>query len=237
MEYEIQGGAFPIVICTLQRGETMKNETGAMSFMTSEMKMETNTGGGLLKGLGRALSGDSIFLNFFTAQADNQKIGFSARTPGKIFPIKLDGTNTIIGQKNAFLAAEEGVDLDIYFRNKIGTGIFGGEGFVLQKFSGVGMAFIEIDGEVIERELAPGEQLLLDPGHLAAMDESVGFDIERVKGAKNILFGEGLFFARLTGPGKVWIQTMPISKLAQAIIPFLPTPNVGGDGLVGALFE
>ena len=237
MEYEIQGGAFPIVICTLQRGETMKNETGAMSFMTSEMKMETNTGGGLLKVLGRALSGDSIFLNFFTAQADNQKIGFSARTPGKIFPIKLDGTNTIIGQKNAFLAAEEGVDLDIYFRNKIGTGIFGGEGFVLQKFSGVGMAFIEIDGEVIERELAPGEQLLLDPGHLAAMDESVGFDIERVKGAKNILFGEGLFFARLTGPGKVWIQTMPISKLAQAIIPFLPTSNVGGDGLVGALFE
>ena len=237
MEYEIQGGAFPIVICTLQRGETMKNETGAMSFMTSEMKMETNTGGGLLKGLGRALSGDSIFLNFFTAQADNQKIGFSARTPGKIFPIKLDGTNTIIGQKNAFLTAEEGVDLDIYFRNKIGTGIFGGEGFVLQKFSGVGMAFIEIDGEVIERELAPGEQLLLDPGHLAAMDESVGFDIERVKGAKNILFGEGLFFARLTGPGKVWIQTMPISKLAQAIIPFLPTSNVGGDGLVGALFE
>ena len=237
MEYEIQGGAFPIVICTLQRGETMKNETGAMSFMTSEMKMETNTGGGLLKGLGRALSGDSIFLNFFTAQADNQKIGFSARTPGKIFPIRLDGTNTIIGQKNALPAAEEGVDLDIYFRNKIGTGIFGGEGFVLQKFSGVGMAFIEIDGEVIERELAPGEQLLLDPGHLAAMDESVGFDIERVKGAKNILFGEGLFFARLTGPGKVWIQTMPISKLAQAIIPFLPTSNVGGDGLVGALFE
>jgi uncharacterized protein (TIGR00266 family) len=215
----------------------MKNETGAMAYMTAGMRMETNTGGGLLKGLGRALAGDTIFLNFFTAQADNQKIGFSARTPGKIFPIRLDGTNTIIGQKNAFLAAEEGVDLDIYFRNKIGTGIFGGEGFVLQKFSGVGMAFIEIDGEVIERELAPGEQLLLDPGHLAAMDESVGFDIERVKGAKNILFGEGLFFARLTGPGKVWIQTMPISKLAQAIIPFLPTSNVGGDGLVGALFE
>lgn len=237
MEYEIQGGAFPIVICTLQRGETMKNETGAMSFMTSEMKMETNTGGGLLKGLGRALSGDSIFLNFFTAQADNQKIGFSARTPGKIFPIKLDGTNTIIGQKNAFLAAEEGVDLDIYFKNKLGTGIFGGEGFILQKFSGVGMAFIEIDGEVIERELAPGEQLLLDPGHLAAMDESVGFDIERVKGAKNILFGEGLFFARLTGPGKIWIQTMPISKLAQSIIPYLPASGSGGDGLVGALFE
>ena len=227
MEYEIRGGSFPIVICTLQKGETMKNETGAMSFMTAGMKMETNTGGGLLKGLGRALSGDTIFLNFFTAQEDNQQIGFSARTPGKIFAVELDGTNSIIGQKNAFLAAEEGVNLDIYFKNKLGAGIFGGEGFILQKFTGTGMAFIEIDGEVIEKELAPGEQILLDPGHLAAMEESVGFDIERVKGAKNILFGEGLFFTRLTGPGKVWIQTMPISKLAEAIIPFLPTSTEG----------
>ncbi len=225
MEYEIKGGSFPIVVCKLQKGETMKNETGAMAFMTSEMKMDTNTGGGLLKGLGRALSGDTIFLNFFTAEADNQKIGFSARTPGKIMPIKLDGTNSIIGQKNAFLAAQEDVNLDIYFKNSLGTGIFGGEGFVLQKFTGNGMVFLEIDGEVIERELQPGEKILVDPGHVAAMEESVQFDIERVKGAKNILFGEGLFFSRLTGPGKVWLQTMPVSKLAEAIIPFIPTSN------------
>ncbi|RAP44956.1 MAG: TIGR00266 family protein, partial [Methanosphaera sp. rholeuAM6] len=198
MEYEIKGGSFPIVVCKLQKGETMKNETGAMAFMTSEMKMDTNTGGGLLKGLGRALSGDTIFLNFFTAEADNQKIGFSARTPGKIMPIKLDGTNSIIGQKNAFLAAQEDVNLDIYFKNSLGTGIFGGEGFVLQKFTGNGMVFLEIDGEVIERELQPGEKILVDPGHVAAMEESVQFDIERVKGSKNILFGEGLFFSRLT---------------------------------------
>ena len=228
MEYEIQGGSFPIVICTLQKGETMKNETGAMAFMTSDMKMETNTGGGLLKGLGRALAGDTIFLNFFTAQSDNEQIGFSACTPGKILPIRLDGSNTIIGQKNAFLAAEESVDVDIFFKKKRGAGLFGGEGFVLQKFSGNGILFIEIDGEVIEKELQPGEKLLLDPGHIAAMDESVDFDIERVKGAKNILFGEGLFFAKLTGPGKVWIQTMPISKLAAALIPFLPTSS-GSD--------
>lgn len=225
MEYEIKGGSFPIVVCKLQKGETMKNETGAMAFMTSEMKMDTNTGGGLLKGLGRALSGDTIFLNFFTAEADNQKIGFSARTPGKIMPIKLDGTNSIIGQKNAFLAAQEDVNLDIYFKNSLGTGIFGGEGFVLQKFTGNGMVFLEIDGEVIERELQPGEKILVDPGHVAAMEESVQFDIERVKGAKNILFGEGLFFSRLTGPGKVWLQTMPVSKLAEAIIPFIPTKD------------
>ena len=222
MEYEIKGGSFPIVICTLQKGETMKNETGAMAYMTSDIKMETNTGGGLLKGLGRALSGDTIFLNFFTAQSDNQQIGFSACTPGKIIPIKLNGTNTIIGQKNAFLAAEDGVDLDIYFRKSLGAGLFGGEGFILQKFSGNGIVFLEIDGEVIEHDLQPGEKLLVDPGHIAAMEDGVSFDIERVKGAKNILFGEGLFFAKIEGPGKVWIQTMPISRLAEAIIPYIP---------------
>ena len=223
MEYEIQGGAFPIVICTLQEGETMKNETGAMAFMTSGMKMDTNTGGGLLKGLGRALSGDTIFLNYFTAQRDGEQVGFSACSPGRIMPIRLDGTNTIIGQKNAFLAAEDSVDIDIHFRKSLGAGLFGGEGFVLQKFSGTGVAFLEIDGEIIKKELAPGEKLLIDPGHLAAMEETVGFDIERVKGAKNILFGEGLFFSRLTGPGTVWLQTMPISSLARALVPYLPT--------------
>jgi len=225
MEYEIRGGAFPMVVCKLQKGETMKNETGAMAYMTSDMKMDTNTGGGLLKGLGRALSGDTIFLNSFTAQSDNQEIGFSSCTPGKIIPIRLNGSNSIIGQKNAFLAAEEGVNLDMYFRGKLGAGIFGGEGFILQKFSGTGIVFLEIDGEVIEYDLQPGEKLLADPGHIAAMDESVDFDIERVKGAKNILFGEGLFFARLQGPGKVWIQTMPISRLAEALIPYIPTKS------------
>ena len=226
MEYEISGGSFPTVICKLNQGETMKDESGAMAFMTSQIKMETSTGGGLLKGLGRALSGDTVFLNFFTAEADNQKIAFSACYPGKIIPIKLDGTNTIIGEKNAFLAAEDSVDIDIYFKKKIGVGLFGGEGFILQKFTGTGTLFLEIDGEVVEHDLAPGEKLLVNQGHIAAMEESVDFDIEMVKGVKNIVFGgEGLFFTRLTGPGKVWIQTMPISKLADAIIPYIPTKS------------
>lgn len=151
MEYRIEGGAFPIVICTLQKGETMKDESGGMAFMTSGMKMETNTGGGLLKGLGRALSGDTIFLNFFTAQEDNQEIGFAACSPGKIIPIRLNGSNSIIGQKNAYLASEETVDVAMHFRKKLGAGIFGGEGFILQKFTGNGMLFLEIDGEVIEK--------------------------------------------------------------------------------------
>ncbi|MBR4447481.1 TIGR00266 family protein [Methanobrevibacter sp.] len=228
MEYEISGGSFPIVICKLQKGETMKDESGAMAFMTSGIKMDTNTGGGLLKGLGRALSGDTIFLNFFTAEEDNQEIGFTSCTPGKIIPIRLNGSNSIIGQKSAFLTAEKGVEISMHFRKRLGSGIFGGEGFILQKFTGNGMLFLEIDGEVIERELQPGEKLILDNGHVAAMEETVDFDIQRVKGVKNLLFGgEGLFFATLEGPGKVWIQTMPISKLAEALIPFLPTnvPN------------
>lgn len=229
MEYEISGGSFPTVICTLQKGETMKDESGAMAFMTSNIKMETNTGGGLLKGLGRALAGDTIFLNFFTAESDNEKIAFSACYPGKIIPIRLNGSNTIIGEKNAFLASEESVDIDIYFKKKLGAGLFGGEGFVLQKFTGTGMLFLEIDGEVIEHDLQPGEKLLVNGGHIAAMEETVDFDVERVKGVKNIMFGgEGLFFTRLTGPGKVWIQTMPVSKLADAIIPYLPE-RVGND--------
>ncbi|WP_458403119.1 TIGR00266 family protein [Methanobrevibacter sp.] len=224
MEYEITGGSFPTVVCTLNKGETMKDETGAMAFMTSNIKMETNTGGGLLKGLGRALSGDTIFLNFFTAQADNQRIAFSSCYPGKIIPIRLTGSNTIIGERNAFLAAEEGVDIDIYFKKNLGVGLFSGEGFILQKFTGQGMLFIEIDGEVIEHDLAPGEKLLINEGHIAAMEETVDFDIEMVKGVKNMIFGgEGLFFTRVTGPGKVWIQTMPIRKLADAIIPYMPT--------------
>ena len=224
MEYEIKGGSFPIVIYKLQKGETMKDESGAMAFMSSDVKMETNTGGGLLKGLGRALSGDTLFLNFYTAESDNQQIGFSSCFPGKIIPIELDGSNSIIGQKNAFLASETDVNIDMYFRKNLGTGLFGGEGFILQKFTGTGMLFLEIDGEVLEYDLQPGEKLVLDQGHLAAMEESVEFDIQRVKGVKNVLFGgEGLFLSTLTGPGKVWIQTMPISRLAGAIIPYIPT--------------
>ena len=223
MEYTIEGGSFPIVICKLQKGESMKDDSGAMAFMSSQMKMETSTGGGFLKGLGRALSGDSMFVNTFTAEDDNQEVGFSSCTPGKIIPVELDGSTAIIGQKSSFLAAEESVEINMHFRKKLGSGIFGGEGFILQKFTGKGMVFLEIDGEVIERDLQPGEKLLVDSGHVAALDESVDFDIERVKGAKNMIFGgEGLFLATLTGPGKVWIQTMPISKLAEALIPFIP---------------
>ena len=224
MEYEIKGGSFPIVVCKLKKGETMKDESGTMVYMTSDIKMETNTGGGIIKGFGRALAGDSIFLNFYKAESDNQEIGFASCFPGKIIPIELNGSNSIIGQKSSFLTSEDTVDIKMYFKKKLGAGLFGGEGFILQKFTGKGMLFLEIDGDIIEYDLQPGQKLLVDQGHIAAMDEQVQFDIERIKGVKNILFGgEGLFFAKLVGPGKVWLQTMPITKLASAIIPYIPT--------------
>ena len=180
MEYEIKGGAFPIVVCKLQKGERMKDESGSMAFMSSGVKMDTNTGGGVLKGLGRAISGNSFFINTFVAEKDNQEIGFASNFPGKVIPIKLDGANSIIGQKRSFLASEDSVEIDMYFQKNLGTGIFGGEGFILQKFTGNGMLFLEIDGEVIERYLEPGEVLFVDQGHIAAMDESIDFDIERI---------------------------------------------------------
>jgi uncharacterized protein (TIGR00266 family) len=224
MEYEIKGGSFPILICKLEKGETMKNEGGSMALMSSKIKMETNTGGGILKGLGRALAGDSLFLNFFTAEEDQQEIGFASSYPGKIIPIKLDGNKPIIAQKRAYLASQKDVDITMHFRKKLGSGLIGGEGFILQKFSGEGMVFLEIDGDTIEYDLKEEEKLIIDQGHLAAMEETVDFDIQRVKGAKNILFGgEGLFLATLTGPGKVWIQTMPLLNLVEAITPYLPT--------------
>lgn len=219
MRYEIKGGQFPVVIFNMDTGEQVYSEVGGMSWMSANMKMETSTGGGLMKGLARTFSGESLFLNYYTAQADNQTIAFASGFPGRIMPIELDGTNTIIAQKRAFLVGTAGVDLSVSFTRKFGAGLFGGEGFILQKLAGVGTAFLEIDGDVIEYTLAAGEKMIIDQTHLAAMDSSVHFDIESVKGMKNVLFGgEGLFVGTLTGPGRVWIQTMPFSKMMGAVL-------------------
>ncbi|KZX15816.1 hypothetical protein MBCUT_13200 [Methanobrevibacter cuticularis] len=226
MEYEIKGGNFPIVLCKLNKGEVMKNESGSMATMTSEITMSSNTGGGIIKGLGRALAGDSLFLNFFTADDDNQEIGFASSFPGEIIPFELSDGKTIVAQKSAFLASEENVEIDIFFNKKLGAGLFGGEGFILQKLSGEGTAFLEVDGGVIEKTLAEGEKLVIDQGHLAAMDETVDFDIQRVKGLKNIVFGgEGLFLTTLTGPGKVYLQTMPLSNFINLLAAKIPSSN------------
>ncbi|WNY29163.1 hypothetical protein MmiEs2_13810 [Methanimicrococcus stummii] len=226
MKYQIKGTPFPVVTCYLERGEMMVTEKGAMSWMTDQMKMETNTGGGLMKGLSRMFSGESLFLNNYTAEGDNQFITFGSSFPGRILDFKLGNGRTIIAQKDALLAMEQSVEMSVHFKRKLGAGFFGGEGFVMQKFAGNGYVFLEIDGDVVEYDLKAGERLMIDQGHLAAMEDTVSFDIVTVKGAKNILFGgEGLFLGALTGPGKVWIQTMPMGNLVDIILSRIPPSN------------
>lgn len=230
MKYEIEGGNLPVVICYPKSGETLCTEKGAMSWMTPNMKMDTNTGGGLKKAFGRLFSGESIFMNEYTAQDGDGMIAFASSFPGSIIPYHVTPGNAIIVQKRGFLAMEKGLDLSIHFQKKIGKGLFGGEGFIMQKIAGDGLVFLEIDGYCKEYELSAGQSIVIDTGYLAAMSETCTIEVETVKGVKNVLFGgEGLFHTRITGPGKVFIQSMPISQTAQALIPYLPS-NSNGDG-------
>lgn len=227
MRYEIKGGVFPIVVCYLEAGEKMITEKGSMVWQSPNVKMETS-GGGLGKMFSKALSGESMFQNIYTAQGGAAMITFGSSFPGKILPIEIAPGREIILQKKAFLASESGVQLDIHFNKKLGAGFFGGEGFIMQRLSGSGMAFAEIDGELVEYDLAPGEEMIVDTGNVAGFEPGVSIDIRQVAGIKNkLLGGEGFFNTVLTGPGKIWLQTMPVSGVAEAIRPFIPT---GGNG-------
>lgn len=217
MRYKIDGGQLPVVICRLDAGESMITEKGAMAWMTPNMHMETQGTGGLGKSLGRMLSGDTIFQNRYTAQGGEGEIAFASSFPGSIVALDIS-QGPVVTQKSAFLASEAGVNLSVFFRKKAAAGLFGGEGFIMQKLSGNGTAFVEIDGSVVEYQLQAGQSMYLDTGYLAMMDESVSMDIEMVKGVKNIFFGgEGMFNTKVTGPGRIWIQTMPISTVASLI--------------------
>ncbi len=223
MNYEIKGGNLPVVICSLNEGEMMITESGAMSWMSPNMKMETTSGGGLRKMFGRMMSGEKLFQNHYTAMGGRGMIAFASIFPGSIMPVEIGPGREIIAQKTAFLASEAGVELSIFFRKNLGSGFFGGEGFIMQKLSGMGTAFLEIDGSVVEYELKPGQQIVVDTGYVAAMDGSVRMDIQEVPGLKNMFFGgEGVFNTLLTGPGHIWLQTMPISGTAAAMAPYLP---------------
>ena len=222
MKYQIKGEPMPVVICQLDRGETMTCEAGAMSWMTPAMEMQTS-GGGLGKMFGRMMSGESMFQNHYVAKGGDGMIAFASKFPGTIKAVEITPSSPIICQKKAFLACSQGVELSVHFQKKLGTGLFGGEGFVMQKLSGEGMAFLEIDGSTIEYNLEPGQQMVIDTGYLAMMDASVKMEIQKVKGLKNAMFGgEGLFNTLLTGPGRVLIQTMPISGFAAFIASLLP---------------
>ncbi len=222
IRYEIEGGNLPVVICYPEAGQTLCTQSGAMSWMSPNMKMDTNTGGGLKKVFGRLFSGESIFMNEYTAQGGSGMIAFASTFPGSIIPYQVTPGNGIIVQKRGFLAMEKGLELSLYFQKKLGKGFFGGEGFIMQQITGSGLVFLEIDGYCKEYDLTPGQSIVVDTGYLAAMSESCTMDIDTVKGAKNVFFGgEGLFHTRITGPGKVYIQSMPIINTAQALSPYL----------------
>ena len=226
MKYQIQGDTLPVVICQLEAGERMITEGGGMSWMSPNMKMETTTNGGIGKAFGRAFSGEKMFQNVYTAQGGPGMIAFASCFPGSIKAFEIAPGREMVFQKSAFLAGEAGVSLSVFFNKKIGAGLFGGEGFVMQKVSGQGVMFAEFDGHVIEYDLQPGQQIVIDTGHLAAMEATCQMDIQSVPGMKNkFLGGEGLFNTVVTGPGKVWLQTMPISNVAGAIRKYIPSGN------------
>lgn len=225
MKYNIQGEPMPVVICHLEAGESMITERGSMVWMSGNMRMETQTGG-LGKAFGRLFSGESIFQNTYTAVGGPGMIAFASSFPGTIRAVEITPSMPVIAQKSAFLAATPGVELSIHFQKKFGTGLFGGEGFIMQRLSGHGMAFLEIDGSAVEYSLAPGQQLIVDTGNLAMVDATCQIDIQTVKGAKNVLFGgEGLFNTVVSGPGRVVLQTMALPAFASALIPYLPTKS------------
>lgn len=222
MRYRIEGTPLPVVICELNAGEQMITERGSMSWMSPNMKMETTSNGGIGKVFGRMFSGEAMFQNRYTAMGGPGMIAFASSFPGTILAVEITPDRPLIVQKSAFLASTTGVELSVFFQKKLSAGFFGGEGFIMQKLTGHGVAFLEIDGYTVEYDLAPGERLIVDTGYLATMDASCSMDIQSVPGVKNMLFGgEEIFNTVIIGPGKIRLQTMPINSVASSIAPFV----------------
>lgn len=223
MKYEIKGEPMPVVICELDAGESMITERGSMVWMSPNMEMETSAGG-LGKAFGRMFTGESIFRNIYTARGGSGMIAFASSFPGAIRVVEITPDHPVVAQKASFLAATSGVELSVFFQKKAAAGFFGGEGFIMQKLSGRGLAFLEIDGSAVEYELQAGQQLIVDSGNLAMMSDTCKMDIQTVKGMKNVLFGgEGLFNTVVTGPGRVTLQTMPLVNFAGTIATYIPS--------------
>lgn len=222
MKYEIIGDTVPAVEVTLNSGESMFTQSGGMIWQTEGINMSTNARGGLARSLGRMFTGESIFMANYTAVRDGAQIAFGSTVPGKVVPVDI-GRSELICQKGAFLCAEQSVDLKVAFTKKFSAGLFGGEGFILQRLFGCGYAFLEVDGDMVERTLAPGEVIKVDTGNVVAFETSVNYEIETVKGLGNIfLGGEGLFITRLTGPGRIILQTQNFNDFSAKIIARMP---------------
>lgn len=223
MKYEITNQPFTVLTLHMEQGESVKCQSGAMAWMSPGINMETKTGG-LGSMFKKAIVGESLALNHYSAGSAGE-LTLAKQCPGEILMFNI-GEAPIIGQKSSFLAATENVNIDIYLQKKFSTGFFGGEGFLMQQFSGSGYVWLEIDGSVQERTLAAGEQLIVDSGYVAAMDASCSMEIQQVKGFTNVLLGgEGLFNTVVTGPGRVWLQTMPVSALAMNLYAYMPHPS------------
>jgi uncharacterized protein (TIGR00266 family) len=249
MRYAISGTVMQTVSIDLTPGEVVFSQTNSMCWMNDAIEMNTNTGGGFFAGLARTFGGGSFFVTEFAARGAGH-VAFAPRFPGTIMPVMLGAGQSLVCRKETFLVAERSVTLEIAWQQRLGAGFFGGEGFILQKVTGPGTVFLDLSGEVVERDLAPGERLLVHAGHVGVMDPSIGFDIQMVRGFRNILFGgEGLFLATLTGPGHVALQSMPIINLAEEIGRYLPGraeassssssgtwPAAAVGGVLGGLF-
>lgn len=223
MNYQLIGNTVPAVEITLNAGESVFTQSGGMIWQTGNINMATNARGGLGRSIGRMFAGESLFMANYTATADGAKIAFGATCPGSIVPVDIS-RGELIAQKGAFLCAEQTVELKATFTKKFTAGLFGGEGFILQRIFGYGMAFLEVDGDMIERTLAPGEILKVDTGNVVAFESTVSYDVETVKGLGNIFFGgEGLFLTRLTGPGKVILQTQNFNDFAMRVASRIPS--------------
>ena len=226
MKYRIEGGSLPVVTIELNRGESIYTQSGGMSWMDDGIAMDTNLRGGLLGGLGRMFTGESLFMATYTAQQDGRQIALASTFPGSILVLEVRPGQEYICHKSAFLCATPGVKLSVEFTRNLGGGLFGGEGFMLQRLSGTGLVFLEVDGHAVQRELSAGERLKVDTGNVVVFDASVGYSVEMVRGFKNVLFGgEGLFLTVLQGPGKVWLQTISMPEFAGRMIPYLPKPS------------
>ncbi|MDJ0661279.1 MAG: TIGR00266 family protein [Crocosphaera sp.] len=226
MQYKIHGTLMQILETHLMMGESIYTESGGMAWMKGDIEMKTNTRGGFMAGIGRALAGESFFMTSYYCHSGQGMVAFTMEVPGTILDFQLMPGQSLICQRDAFMCAEETVKLELHFRKKLGSGLFGGEGFILQRITGPGKAFLEIPGEMKSYELNAGETVLVDPGHIALFEPTVNFEIETVKGIRNVLFsGEGLFLAKLTGPGKVWLQSMPLTNLAAKLAKYIPSKS------------
>lgn len=224
MRYQILGDTLPVVVCQLEGGESMITESGSMAWMSPNMRMETSSNGGIGKALGRMFAGEKIFQNIYTAQGGEGMIAFASSFPGSIRAFEIGPGQEMIFQKSSFLAGEAGIELSVFFNKKFTSGLFGGEGFIMQRVSGRGTVFAEFDGHVVEYDLQPGQQIVVDTGYLAAMSATCTMEIRSVPGVKNMLLGgEGIFNTIINGPGRVWLQTMPLSNVAGVLRPYFPS--------------